>query len=133
MKNCTIVAVSRTSAVLPMCCQGTEYSTRSTWAWISGPIFAVAQVASTNGPEGSGRSASFSAASNTAAGAAPASGRHARRPATSADQRSASACICASDANSRPRQNESRTYGIGRSTLALSRGLIARAGSTRHR
>jgi hypothetical protein len=131
MKNCTIAAVSRTSAVLPMCCHGTEYSTRSTWAWISGPIFARAQVASTNGPAGSGRSACFSAASNTAAGAAPSSGRHGRRPATSADQRSASACICASEVNSRPRQNESRTYGIGRSTLALSRGLTALAGSTR--
>ena len=93
----------------------------STWAWMSGPIFAVAHVASTNGPAGSGRSASFSTASNTAAGAAPSSGRHARCPATSADQRAASACICASDANSRPRQKLSRTYGIGRSTLALPR------------
>ena len=98
---------------------------------MSGPIFAVAHVASTNGSAGSGRSASFSAASNTAAGAAPSSGRHARRPATSADQRTASACICSRDVNSRPRQKQSRTYGIGRSTLALSRGLSARAGSTR--
>ena len=55
----------------------------STWAWMSGPIFAVAHAASTNGPAGSGRSASFSTASNTAAGAAPSSGRHARCPATS--------------------------------------------------
>jgi len=81
----------------------------STWAWMSGPIFAVAQVAGTNGSAGKGRSACFSTVSNTAAGAAPSSGRHARRPATSADQRAASACICSSDANSRPRQNESRT------------------------
>ena len=131
MKNCTIVAVSRTSAVLPMCRHGTEYSTLSTWAWISGPIFAVAHVASTNGSAGSGRSASFSTVSNTAAGAAPSSGRHARRPATSSDQRAASACICARVVNSRPRQNESRTYGIGRSTRALSLGFSARAGSTR--
>ena len=35
-----------------MCRHGTEYSTRSTWAWISGPIFALAQVASTNGSGG---------------------------------------------------------------------------------
>ena len=42
---------------------------------MSGPIFAVAQVASTNGPAGSGRSASFSTAPNTAAGAAPSSGQ----------------------------------------------------------
>ena len=131
MKNCTIVAVSRTSAVLPMCAQGTEYRTRSTWAWISGPIFARAQLASTNGSAGNGRKEPFSALSNTAAGAPPSSGRHARRPATSADQRSASACICASEVNSRPRQKLSRTYGIGRSTRALSRGLRARAGSIR--
>jgi hypothetical protein len=38
-----------------------------------------------------------------------------------ADQRAASACICPSDANARPRQKLSRTYGIGRPTLALSR------------
>ena len=53
-------------------------------------------------------------------GRRPSSGRHARPPATSADQRSASACICARLVNSRPRQNESRTYGIGRSTLRLA-------------
>ena len=70
---------------------------------------------------GNGRSASFSTAPNTAAGAAPSSGRHRRRPATSADQRAASACIRSSDVNSRPRQKLSRTYGIGRSTLALPR------------
>jgi hypothetical protein len=98
---------------------------------MSGPIFAVAHVATVNGPVGSGRSASFSTASKTAAGAAPSSGRHARRPATSSDQRAASACIRSSDVNSRPRQKLSRTYGIGRSTLALSRGFSARAGSMR--
>jgi hypothetical protein len=98
---------------------------------MSGPIFAVAHVASTNGSAGSGRSASFSAASNTAAGAAPASGRQCRCPATSSDQRTAWACIWGSDANSRPRQKLSRTYGTGRSTLALSRGFSARAGSIR--
>jgi hypothetical protein len=103
----------------------------STWAWMSGPIFAVAHVASTNGAAGSGRSASFSTASNTAAGAAPSSGRHARCPATSSDQRAASACIASSDANSRPRHRLSRTYGIGRSTCGLSRGFSARAGSIR--
>ena len=92
-----------------MCCHGTEYSTRSTCAWMSGPIFARAQVASTNGSAGSGLRASFSAASNTTAGAAPSSGRHARRPATPADQRAAAACICSSEVNSRPRQKLSRT------------------------
>jgi hypothetical protein len=109
MKNRTIDAVSLTSAVLPMCCHGTEYSTRSTLAWISGPIFAVAHVASTNGSAGNGRGVSFSTVSNTAAGAAPSSGRQARRQATSADQRAAPACICSRLASSRPRQKLSRT------------------------
>ena len=122
MKNCTIVSVTRTSALWPMCRHGTEYSTLPTRAWMSGPILALAQVASTNGSAGSGLSASFSAAANTAAGAAPSSGRQARCPATSSDQRTASACICASEANSRPRQKLSRTYGIGRSTRGLSAG-----------
>jgi hypothetical protein len=45
---------------------------------MSGPIFAVAHVASTNGSVGSGRSAPFSMASNTAAGAAPSSWRPGR-------------------------------------------------------
>ena len=132
MKNCTIVSVTRTSAVLPMCGHGTEYSTLPTRAWMSGPIFAVAHVASTNGSGGSGPSASFSAAANTTAGPAPSSGRHARTPATSVHQRSAAACICASDVNSRPRQKLSRTYGIGRSTRGLSVGRNARAGSGRN-
>ena len=132
MKNWTMVAVMRTSAVLPMCRHGTEYSTFSTRAWMSVPILAFAHMASTNGSAGSGRSASFSIAANTAAGAAPSSGRHGRCPATSRDQRAASACICARLVNSRPRQNESRTYGMGRSTLALSRGFRDLAGSIRH-
>lgn len=68
---------------------------------------------------------------NTAAGAAPSSGRQARAPATSVHQRSASARIASSEANSRPRQNESRTSSIGRSTCGLSRGFRARAGSTK--
>ena len=37
--------------------------------------------------------------------------------------------MCCRDTNSRPRQNESRTYGIARSTRALSRGRPALAGS----
>ena len=109
MKNCTVAAVIRTSAVLPMCRQGTEYSTLPTRAWISAPILAFAQVVSTNGPAGSGGSAAASTASNTAAGVAPASGRQERCPATWALHRAASACICSSEVNSRPRQNESRT------------------------
>ena len=98
---------------------------------MSGPTRAADQVASTNGATGNGRNADASTAANTAAGAAPSSGRHARAPATSRLQRSASARIPASEPNSRPRQNESRTYGIGRSTCGLSLGLAARAGSTR--
>jgi hypothetical protein len=39
----------------------------------------------------------FSAGANTAAGPAPSSRRHCLRPATSVRQRSASACICASE------------------------------------
>jgi hypothetical protein len=87
----------------------------------SGPIFAFAQVASTNGALGSGAKASLSTAPNTTAGAAPSSGRHWRRPATCRHQRSASACICSSEVNSRPRQKLSRIYGMGRSILALPR------------
>ncbi len=121
MKNCTIVAVTRTSAVLPMCRHGSEYNTLPTRAWMSGPIFALAHVASTNGSPGSGTSVSFSTAANTAAGVAPSSGRQALRPATCPDQRSASACICARDVNSRPRQKLSRIYGIGLSILGLPR------------
>jgi hypothetical protein len=43
----------------------------------------------------------------------------------------ASACICGSDASSRPRQKLSRTYGTGRPARALSRGFSARAGPAR--
>ena len=108
MKNCTIIAVTRTSAVLPICRQGSEYSTLSTRACRSGPIFAFAQAATANGALGSGPSVSFSAASNTAAGAAPSSGRQDRCPATPVHQRSASACICPTVVNWRPRQKLSR-------------------------
>jgi hypothetical protein len=80
IKNCTIVSVTRMSAVLPMCRHGAEYKTLPTRAWMSGPIFAFAHTANTNGSAGSGLSASFSAAANTAAGAAPSSGRHCPRP-----------------------------------------------------
>ena len=109
---------------------GTEYSVPATLAWMSGPTRADDQVASTNGSAGSAASAGRSTASNIAAGAAPSSGRQARAPATSTHQRSAMRRISGSEANSRPRQNESRTYGIGRSTCGLSFGLNARAGST---
>jgi hypothetical protein len=73
-------------------------------ASISGPTRADDQLASTNGAAGNGRNASRSTASNTAAGAAPSSGRHARAPATSAHQLNAAARIPASEPNSRPRQ-----------------------------
>ena len=76
---------------------------------MSGPIFAVAHVASTNGSAGSGRSASFSAASNTAAGAAPVQ-RQARPPPGDL-QRPADrlGLHLRQRANSRPRQKLSRT------------------------
>ena len=48
----------KTSVVLPMCREGAEQRTFSTRAWMSGPIFAVAYVASTNGSADSGLSAS---------------------------------------------------------------------------
>ena len=47
---------------------------------MSGPTRALDQVASTNGAVGNGANASRSTVSNTAAGAAPSSGRHARAP-----------------------------------------------------
>jgi len=95
---------------------GTEYKVRPTLTWMSGPTLHRDHCASTNGSAGSGLSRSCSAAANTAAGAAPSSGRHDRRPATSVHHRSAPDCICSMLVNSRPRQNESRIYGIGRST-----------------
>ena len=85
-----------------------EYSTLATEAWMSGPTLAVRHSASTNSPAGSGASLPCSAASNTASGLAPSSGRHARMPATSRHQRSPSACMCAREVNSRPRQKLSR-------------------------
>jgi hypothetical protein len=114
-----------------MCFHPTEYRLCPTFTWMSGPTLHRDHCASTNGDAGSAASAFFSAAANTAAGAAPSSGRHGRCPATSADQRTAPACICATLVNSRPRQNESRIYGIGRSTWALSLGFRDRAGSIR--
>ena len=128
-KICTTVGVSRASTRRPMCCQGAEYSVLPTLTWMSGPILPVDQVASTNGRFGSDRNACASTARNTAIGAAPASGRQCRCPATSRHQAKACSRICCSEVNSRPRQNESRTYGIGRSTRGLSFGLAARAGS----
>jgi hypothetical protein len=126
-----MVAVERASRVSPRCFHGTEYKLWPTLTWMSGPTLHRDHSASTNGALGSGASFCFSTAPNTAAGAAPSSGRQDRRPATSAHQRTAAACICSRLVNSRPRQNESRIYGIGRSTCALSRGFLDRAGSTR--
>jgi hypothetical protein len=80
---------------------------------MSGPTLHRDHSDSTNGVFGRGASFSFSTAANTAAGAAPSSGRHERRPATCSHQRTASACICSSEVNSRPRQKLSRIYGIG--------------------
>ena len=83
-------------------------------------------------PAGSGCSASrLDRVEHRGRGARPPAAGTPARPATSAHQRAAAACICASEVNSRPRQNESRTYGIGRSTCGLSLGLSALAGSIR--
>ncbi len=114
-----------------MCCQGMEYSTLATEAWMSGPTLHRDHSATTNGARGRAASAGFSTAANTAAGAAPSSGRQCRCPATSVHQRTASACIWVRLANSRPRHKLSRIYGIGRSTCGLSRGFRDLAGSTR--
>ncbi len=100
-----------------------------TLTWMSGPTVGVDQEASTNTLRGNGFSSSRSTASNTLSGAAPCNGRHERRPATLSDQSRAARCIASSEANSRPRKNESRQYGIGRSTRGLSFGFWARAGS----
>jgi hypothetical protein len=102
-----MVAVERASRVLPRCFHGTEYRLWPTFTWMSGPTLHRDHSESTNGVLGRGASFSFSTAANTAAGAAPSSGRHDRRPATSVHQRTAPACICSRLVNSRPRQNES--------------------------
>jgi hypothetical protein len=96
---------------------------------MSGPTLPVDQVATTNRLRGNGFRAAASTAANTAAGAAPSRLGCRRAPATSTDQSRASCCIASSDVNDRPRQNESRTYGMARSTRALSRGFAALAGS----
>jgi hypothetical protein len=96
---------------------------------MSGPTVGVDQEASTNTLRGSGLSSSRSTASNTLSGAAPSSGRHERRPATVSAQSRAAEASASIEANSRPRKNESRQYGIGRSTRGLSFGFLARAGS----
>jgi hypothetical protein len=75
---------------------------------MSGPTVARDQVASTNRRSGNGLSCSASTAWNTANGAAPPNGRQQRLPATFTHHSSAACCICATDVNSRPRQNESR-------------------------
>ena len=95
------------------------------------PIFAVAHVARTNGASAAAEPTLLHRVEHRGRGRAVQRAA-ARRPATSSDQRSASACICARDVNSRPRQKLSRMYGIGRSILALSLGFSARAGSMRH-
>src|SRR4051812_41012543 len=77
----TVVHVSRASRRCPISRHGTEYRLLPTLTWMSGPTLPVDHVANTNGLAGNGVSVSASAAANTAAGAAPSSGRHARVPA----------------------------------------------------
>ncbi len=108
-KICTIVNVARASTFWPRKRHGTEYRQRPTLTWMSGPTVPRDQAASTKRFCGNGFSADRSTAWRTVNGAAPPSGRHDRCPATSVHQLIAAACIAASDVNSRPRQNESRT------------------------
>ena len=121
---------ARASTCCPISRHGTEYRALPTLRWQSGPIGPVDQVASTKSLGGNGFSAAASTASNTDTGLAPSNdavGPDVRDlPAPASAPRPASA---ASEVNSRPRQNESRTYGIARSTRGLSFGLNARAGS----
>ena len=101
--------VARASTRCPRCHHGMEYNVASTLAWMSGPTIGRDQDASTNPEVGSRRSVGASTAANTAAGAAPSSGRQDRAPATSRDHLTASTRIASRLVNSRPRQNESRT------------------------
>jgi hypothetical protein len=101
--------VERTSTWRPTSRQGTEYSAPSTLTWQSVATFGVAQTASSYGSAGSGSSAGCSLAWKTTSGWAPPSGRHARRPATSSDQRAAACCIAARLGKSRPAKKLSRT------------------------
>lgn len=126
-----MVAVDLAWIRCPIRAHGTEYRAEPTLTWMSGPTLPVDQVASTNSVTGSGFRVGASIAAKTAAGAAPVSGRHDRVPATCRDQPAASSCIASRLVKVRPRQNESRTYGMGRSTRGLSWGLNARAGSIR--
>ena len=128
-KTCTIVAVERTSTRWPSSFHGTEYNVLPTLTWQSGPTFAVDQVARVNRVGGNGIRASLSAAANTLNGIAPSRPWCDRVPATCRHQVIAADCISATEANSRPRQNESLIYGTCRSTRGLSFGLRARAGS----
>jgi hypothetical protein len=124
-----VVAVERAWTCSPIRRHGTEYNAGPTLTWMSGPTLPVDQVANVNTLRGNGFNAGASNAANTAAGAAPSRPGCARYPATSRHHTSAPSRMCSNDSKSRPRQNESRTYGIARSTRGLSLGLNARAGS----
>jgi len=126
-----VVSVTRVSVTCPMCRQGTEYKTLSMTTWQSGATFGLTHRASWNPLVGNGSSSGSSTARNTDSGCAPSSIRCDRSPATSVHQVAARACMPATLAKVRPRQNESRTYCIIRSTRGLSLGLTARAGSIR--
>jgi DNA replication protein DnaC len=104
--------VERTSTWRPTSRHGTEYSAPSTEMWQSVATFGVAQTASSYGSAGSPSSTGCSLAWNTASGCAPPSGRQARRPATSSDQRTAACCIACRLGKSRPAKKLSRTYGM---------------------
>ena len=115
-----------------MCFHGTEYRLLPTLTWMSGPTLHRDHSASTNGLRGSGAQVRPSRPRRTPRPGRrrPAAGTTAARP-PRAHQRSALGLHLRQLVNSRPRQNESRIYGIGRSTCALSRGFRDRAGSTR--
>jgi hypothetical protein len=107
-KICTVSAVERASTLCPISRQGTEYSARPTFTWMSGPTLPRDHTARVNGLLGSGASAPDSTVLNTASGAAPSRPRCARNPATFRHHSSAARCMASRDSNSRPRQYESR-------------------------
>jgi hypothetical protein len=79
----------------------------------------------TNTVRGSGLSARVDYFEPTRSDTAP-SGPQEHCPATSRLQRSASPGMCSIEVNCLPRQNDSRHYGIGRSTRRLWGGSQAR-------
>ncbi|CKR48148.1 Uncharacterised protein [Mycobacterium tuberculosis] len=76
---------------------------------MSTPTVPIDQLVSSNALGGNAINACCSTASNIRRGWAPSKARKYRSPATSVLQVTAACCIWASESNSRPFQNESRT------------------------